>query len=131
MKIKNREDAAFWVGSFSSLPVGNVLVPDTKTDRLHLSPPSLEGHLDDTRTARGIGAAKQLRSGREGRKPSQTPHGFLLWLLGLKLPGQSRNEMALGPLEALLHPAANELSAPSFFKALSQTHVSASDKVYL
>lgn len=61
----------------------------------------------------------------------QTPRGFLLWLLGLKLPGQSRNEMALGPLEALLHPAANELSTPLFFKALSQTHVSASDKVYL
>lgn len=115
---KNREDAAFCVGSFSSLPTPPVS--------------SLaEVYPDDTRTARGIGAAKQLRSGREGRKPSQTPHGFLLWLLGLKLPGQSRNEMALGPLEALLHPAANELSAPSFFKALSQTHVSASDKVYL
>lgn len=82
---KNREDAAFWVGSFSSLPVGNVLVPDTKTDRLHLSPPSLEGHPDDTRTARGIGAAKQLRSGREGRLPTDSPR---------LLPLASRAEVA-------------------------------------
>lgn len=57
---KNKEDAAFWVGSFSSLPTPPVS--------------SLaEGHPDDTRTARGIGAAKQLRSGREGRLPTDSP----------------------------------------------------------
>lgn len=93
--------------------------------------PPRKSILDDTRTAHGIGAAKLTRSEYESWKLLQTPHSLLLRFHRLKLPGQSWNEMILDSLAALLHPVANELSTPLFFKVLSQTHVSALDKVYL